>query len=141
MGLDMYLTAERYFWFDEPKPQIPEIPQGFEPKTVTVEAAYWRKANQIHAWFVKHVQDGEDECRPHHVSREKLLDLKDTCQLVLADRSKAEELLPSQSGFFFGGTEYDEWYFGDLEQTVTQIDKVLGAFPEDKWSFEYRSSW
>ena len=141
MGLDMYLTAERYFWFNETKPQIPEIPQDFEPKTVTVEAAYWRKANQIHAWFVKHVQGGEDECRPHHVPREKLLELKDTCQLVLADRSKAEELLPSQSGFFFGGTSYDEYYFEDLNHTVTQIDKVLRAFPEGKWSFEYRSSW
>mgnify|MGYP003666151800 CR=1 FL=1 len=122
MGLDMYLTAERYFWFNETKPQIPEVPVGYEVKTVTVEAAYWRKANQIHAWFVKHVQGGEDECRPHHVPREKLLELKDTCQLVLADR-------------------YDEYYFEDLNHTVTQIDKVIKAFPEEHWDLEYRSSW
>lgn len=141
MGLDMHLTAERYFWHNEPKPQIPEVPKGFEPRTVTVEAAYWRKANHIHRWFVDNVQDGEEECRPHYVSHEKLMELRSTCVEVLNNREKASELLPTQSGFFFGSTDYDEWYFDDLHETVKQIDKVLEVFPENQWDFEYRASW
>jgi len=33
-------------------------------KVVTIELdyAYWRKANQIHNWFVENVKDGVDNC-------------------------------------------------------------------------------
>lgn len=51
----------------------------------------------------------------------------------------AEELLPTTSGFFFGGTDYDEWYVNDLKRTIDQIDRVLVAGSE--WEFEYHSSW
>jgi hypothetical protein len=141
MGLDMYLTAERFYWFNEAKPVVGDVPAGYEVQTVTVQAAYWRKANQIHAWFVKNVQDGEDECRPHFVPREKLQELVDLCKEVIADPDLAPEKLPTQSGFFFGDTEYGEYYFADLTETVEQLEKVLGAFGEKEWAFEYRSSW
>ena len=141
MGLDMYLTAERYFWHNEGKPQIDGIPEGYEPRTVTVEAAYWRKANGIHKWFVDNVQEGIDECQAHYVPREKLIELRDLCQQVIDKPERAVELLPTQSGFFFGGTEYDEWYFRDLEDTVELLDKALTSFSENDWDFEYRSSW
>jgi hypothetical protein len=50
----------------------------------------------------------------------------------------AEELLPSHSGFFFGSTEYDEWYFKDLTRTVEIIDRCLAS----KFDyFEYQASW
>lgn len=107
---------------------------------------YWRKANAIHAWFVSNVQGGEDECRTHPVSREELKKLRESCLRVLAGfkdethgRAVAEEHLPTQEGFFFGVTEYSEWYVQDLEDTVRQIDRVL-KLPDD-WSFEYQSSW
>jgi hypothetical protein len=50
----------------------------------------------------------------------------------------ASELLPSQSGFFFGNTEYDEYYFGDLIQTIEIIEDCLS---DDDAEFEYHSSW
>jgi hypothetical protein len=68
------------------------------------------------------------------------MELIDLCKRVLADNSLAEELLPSRAGFFFGSTEYDEWYFGDIEQTVTMLETVLRETPED-WTFAYQSSW
>lgn len=58
---------------------------------------------------------------------------------VLADPAVAQELLPTASGFFFGGSEYDSYYYDDLKSTVAQIDRVLGM-PEDFY-FEYRASW
>jgi cysteine desulfurase len=50
---------------------------------VSIVAVYWRKANQIHAWFVQNVQEGVDECERHWVPREKLVELRDLCLDVL----------------------------------------------------------
>ncbi len=154
MGLDMYLNGRRYIskYFDEQDDsraaaiaeQFPEINGdshlgGSRVKEVIIEAGYWRKANAIHRWFVDNVQGGEDECRPHYVSRDKLKELRELCETVLRERDRAAQLLPAASGFFFGSTEYDEWYFSDIETTVRIIDDCL-ELPES-WEFEYRSSW
>ena len=50
------------------------------------------------------------------------------------------ELLPTTSGFFFGDTNYSEYYFDDLKYTVEQIDKLL-TDQYKSWDFEYHSSW
>ncbi len=157
MGLDMYLTAERYvsgYDFAKAKEQaiyrkavaLAEAEEIADPETpsatIQVTAAYWRKANHIHRWFVEHVQGGEDECRPFYVGREQLEQLRETCRKVLADPSLAADILPTQEGFFFGGTEYDKWYRQDCENTIAQLNRVLGATEGDySWEFEYRSSW
>jgi hypothetical protein len=153
MGLDMHLTGKRYIskYFDEGDADramiIAQFPEGsFCPlqdkesvKEVRIEAAYWRKANQIHKWFVDNVQGGKDECEPHHVSREQLKALRETCQRVLDFRHLATEQLPTSSGFYFGITDIDEYYWQDLEHTVKMIDDCL-ALP-NAWEFEYCSSW
>lgn len=141
MGLDMYLTAEKYFWHNDKKPRIGGIPKGFEVKTVTVDAAYWRKANHIHAWFVKNVQNGVDNCQAYDVAHSDLMKLHKVCVDTLSNRHNAERDLPTQSGFFFGGTEYDDWYFSSLEDTIEKIEKVLESFDFKIWSLTYRSSW
>lgn len=53
------------------------------------------------------------------------------------------ELLPTASGFFFGSTDYDQWYLHDIMHTKDSIDALLSKIPEDgwAWSFSYRSSW
>lgn len=53
----------------------------------------------------------------------------------------AEELLPTQSGFFFGGTDYDEWYMQDIEYTVETLTKVLKETDFDRQMITYCSSW
>jgi len=59
---------------------------------------------------------------------------------VLADHTKAEELLPTGGGFFFGSTEYDEWYFHGVKKTVEIVSKLIEDVPEG-WAFEYQASW
>ena len=101
---------------------------------------YWRKANQIHEWFVRHVQGGVDECQEAPVHPESLMDLLDRCQQISADHDLAPILLPSASGYFFGNTGYDEYYFADLKRTVTEIRAVVTAVPVGT-KFSYQSSW
>lgn len=154
MGLDMYLNTKRYMskYFDPADEQrIEQVNELFGIKgdadndfgavEVTFRVAYWRKANAIHQWFVDNVQEGEDDCREYWVSREHLQELIDLCKVILADRAKAGELLPTQSGFFFGGTDYDDWYFQDLEATVERLEKVLADPAFEKNDFYYQASW
>jgi hypothetical protein len=98
MGLDMYLTATHYCGggWDHAKAEERQTFQRIleavgldrskaeNSATVSVGIGYWRKANAIHQWFVKEVQDGEDKCRPFPVEREKLMELKGLCERVLA---------------------------------------------------------
>ena len=47
------------------------------------DVGYWRKANQIHNWFVHNVQGGEDDCGNYEVSQSKLIELREICQKVI----------------------------------------------------------
>lgn len=106
------------------------------------QVGYWRKVNAIHNWFVENIQDGEDDCRYHReVTKEDLEELLDTCQEVLCNHDLAELILPTQCGFFFGSTEYDEYYFEDIKDTIDIITKVLETTDFDKEMIYYVSSW
>jgi hypothetical protein len=106
---------------------------------VEVCVGYWRKSNQIHQWFVDNCQGGVDDCREAHVSREQLVELRNLCEQVLLAPATASKALPTTSGFFFGSTEYDEYYFSDLKDTIKIIDRALSV-PQE-WDFTYSSSW
>ena len=109
---------------------------------IMTQVGYWRKANQIHRWFVNQVQDGVDDCRYHkEVSESKFKELLDACNAVLNDHSLADDLLPPMGGFFFGSYEYDEYYFDDLKETVDIITKILETTDFDTEMIYYRSSW
>lgn len=119
---------------------VNEIDSEFPTGSVSFKVGYWRKANAIHAWFVKHCQAGVDDCNSYPVSRKNLIDLKDSCTVVLADNSKANSLLPPQAGFFFGSTEINDYYLDDLKLTVKIIDRCLRERLSN-WNFSYNSSW
>ena len=158
MGLDQYLYAKKYTcsnnlenetWkkmnadFLKLKKVIGEdakyLDKGLPSISLQMKIGYWRKANAIHQWFVNNCQKGEDDCRDAYVSREQLEELLGVVKEVLADHSKADELLPTQQGFFFGSTEYDEYYFQDLELTKKILKNAL-SMPKE-WDFGYQSSW
>lgn len=143
MGLDMYLNAKRFLWHNEEElgekvaEAFPEL-KGKRVKEVIVEAMYWRKANAIHAWFVKNCQEGEDDCGNYYVGREQLEELRQLILKALAEKDAS--LLPPTAGFFFGSNEVDEWYWDTLRETEERLGKALDDFPAD-WEFEYHSSW
>lgn len=122
MGLDMFLI--RGNWEDD-----------YE------EIGYWRKANQIHKWFVDNVQDGVDDCGEYKVTKEQLIELRNRCEAVLNNNVLSEDLLPTQSGFFFGDTGYGQGYYYDLENTKRIIDDILENKSYCLDNLYYSSSW
>lgn len=153
MGLDMYLYKVKHD-----------------------EVAYWRKANAIHGWFERKLsEDGTlENCRDYYISKENLIELRDTCQKILDNAvitvrqvkngeklnketnkwepiyeegevvdnpELAQELLPTEGGFFFGSLEYDKWYIEDLKSTVKQINKILETTDFEKENIVYSAWW
>lgn len=156
MGLDMYLKAQRYVskidYSTEPRRDNPEYDKlaGLYPELDTEDiygfevsrcVAYWRKANQIHQWFVSNCQDGEDDCKEYYVGRESLEELLKLCKQVKRDPEKAAEELPPQPGFFFGSTEVDSYYWEDIDRTIEQLTRILNDERLNNYDFYYQSSW
>lgn len=171
MGLDMYLSVRKYInridfsqdydksegYMDEPK--FTSVIEATDMKDfvesqdsvglhVEVPVMYWRKANAIHKWFVDEHADGVDNCQPIAVHVEHLEDLLELCNKALADRDNAGEYLPTEDGFFFGGTEYDEWYFDGLEYTQRRLRELIPlmnqknekGWRDNDWAM-YQASW
>jgi hypothetical protein len=186
MGLDQYLFAKKYIgcWghsADEDWRRYDAILSALGKSgwrcesspslTVEVSTLYWRKANQIHQWFVENVQGGEDDCKTYYVTEAQLETLRNTCKMIMAstrlvagkivngrmmgpdgiwkdviedgqrleNSTVANALLPTQAGFFFGSTDYDERYWHDLNYTAAGINTILTEF--NGWDFYYSSSW
>lgn len=188
MGLDMYLTRKRSLGKAKVKISVLENEYSLynnvgkeieirDCRYIEEEVGYWRKANQIHKWFVDNVQGGNDDCREYWVSTDKLKELLNICkeikEKVIMKKGKVsngqkmtedgwvdiledgeyisnpeicEELLPVESGFFFGSTAYDQWYMENIDNTIKIIEKILKEEEKIKeehiWcDYYYQSSW
>lgn len=148
MQPDEYIPA--YAEFNE---VVKERGKSFSWLSIFEDIGYWRKANQIHNFFVHECQDGIDECQLSIITKDKLEDLLDRCKRamklkkiylndgIIKDGQGLETFLPTSRGFFFGGTEFNEWYFEDVAETKKLITKVLKETDFDKQIIFYRSSW
>lgn len=184
----MYLTREKYIGANYEHNQVKgiiditvrgkKIPIDLNKVNCIRESVgYWRKANQIHKWFVDNIQDGNDDCKSYYVSKEDLERLLELCKEVdkkailvdgkikngeslqngkwipnyvdgktIQNSEEISKLLPTEDGFFFGCTDYDEYYLQDIKYTIQMIETILkdekvlneqGIYSD----FEYSSSW
>jgi len=145
MSLDMYLTKKTYV-VGSARDKLKITGLKSKVKIARVECiiediATWRKANAIHQWFVKNVQDCEDDCKPYSVDAEQLKELLELCKKVKNEPGKAPELMPAQSGFLFGSPDYDSRYFQNLDYTVEVLEEVLKEDEDQLQEYEYQSSW
>ena len=123
MGLDMYLEEEINIT---------------NKKRMVTTIMYWRKANAIHKWFVDNTANGIDDCKRTYVSMEQLKELYEICKKVI--KTKNTKLLPTEKGFFFGDTDYNEYYYADLKETVEKFEEILSK-DNKHVSFYYLASW
>lgn len=147
MGLDMYLY-------------------GVTEDNQLEELGYWRKANAIHNWLSR-ADSGEDVevswdnlMRLGEICTEVLQStslesakVMNGSRLVggswepnivsglrLSNITVAESLLPTQDGFFWGSTAYDQGYWNDLLHTIIIINKILLVKNKYK-KFIYNANW
>lgn len=251
MGLDMNIYKRTHIGgysgkkgdiiFVDENGEEHKVEQGRYGATIEKDVAYWRKANQIHNWFVENKGGGVDECQDIYCEIDDLKNLLELCKEVknkaklgrglvaggsigggrenhkvmlvkpnhkdiaqitkfevvksinsdelkegdwyidLEDGSPAftndktnyglktsdgwtqlyifgktitnaeeiAELLPTQGGFFFGSTDYDEWYLDDIDNTIEQLENIIADYDADVESginsydidYVYRASW
>lgn len=150
MGLDMYLYGKTYvrnynFTKEEEKYDINITKNGNivsdikKERIVYIieELGYWRKANQIHNFFVENCQEGIDDCKESYVSKENIKDLLNRCNKILENPKLGKELLPTVEGFFFGNNVYDQYYLEDIKYTKELMEECLLSSKE----IYYQSSW
>jgi hypothetical protein len=155
MGLDMYLYKKTYVqnWShfkEEEKHDITiykggKLRKDIKPERITYiieTVGYWRKFNALHKWFVDNCQNGVDDCKEYYVSKEKLKELLVNLNKVNIEKALGKELLPTESGFFFGDTEYSDYYYECVEDTISMLTELLKESDENSYSdFYYNSSW
>lgn len=131
MGLDMYLTGEKYLPRDWNNPDNNKLEDGFRIKSVRLDLGYWRKHPDLHGFIVQNFADGEDFCQPID------LDCADLARIIEAIKS---DNLPKTTGFFFGESENDETQKAEAIEVFRKASEWLAA--DETWhSIEYRASW
>lgn len=111
MGLDMYLTGEKFLWTNYENPEKNRTEEGFRIKEISLELGYWRKHPNLHGYIVQTFADGVDECQRIELSLEDLS--------KILDAVKRDEL-PHTEGFFFGQSrsEYKDESVDTLERAI-----------------------
>lgn len=181
MGLDMYLTKRVSVrnW-ETTKPEnmyVVTITRGgkavksrLPASEIVYEAAYWRKANAIHNWFVTNTQGGEDNNGEETwVSREQLEELLDLCKRVMNVAKTARGKIKNGERMTAKGWEpimeegivvtnpdkvakllppKSGFFFGNtdidgyyLDDIQSTIDQLTIALEDEGGDFYYQSSW
>ena len=163
MGLDMYFYARKTTyksfskWDKSDRADETNYPEDLKIfsdyiydrnfKSVQTETSYqigyFRKFNALHSYIVKTFANGIDNCQDIILYKEDVEQIKKVLDDVLEANTeeKAKELLPTQSGFFFGGTDYDEFYFEDVKDAADLMQNLLDNFDFEKYQLVYRASW
>lgn len=97
------------------------------------DVAYFRKVNFLLPYF-----NYEENCSEVVIDKCEVEELIEDCERVLAAKdadeaeSVADELLPTEEGFFFGNTDYDERYFNDVREVADKFTEILDTFDFDE---------
>ena len=133
-------------YFDLPKEVEDRVRAEFESDAIELQrklddcynalysdVAYFRKVNFLLPYF-----NYEENCSEVVIDKYEVEELIEDCERVLAAKdadeaeSVADELLPTEEGFFFGNTDYDERYFNDVREVADKFTEILDTFDFDE---------
>lgn len=97
---------------------------------------YFRKVNCVYRYFEDKLTD-----ETAWVTKDECEDIVKRCSAVLENPDFASELMPTRSGFFFGSTEYDKYYFSDLKNVRKQFKSFIKYFKTDDDLMFIHMSW
>ena len=162
MGLDMYLIKR--------KKEKKELSTG-ELWNFKDELIYWRKANAIHKFLCDNGEKIEEQVSykiSKQVLKDLLNKCKLVIEKAKIEKGKVQngqtlkdgkwepiledgekiincdeiaEILPTCSGFFFGSTDYDQWYLQDIKQTKEKLEEIINQIDYKNEDVYYLASW
>lgn len=152
MGLDMYLKRKYYIGSNYDHKEVEcNIDIKIKGNKINIDSKniftieenflYWRKFNALHNYFVNNCQNGIDDCGTYEVHENVLINLINILEQINTNHALAEELLPCTTGFFFGGTDYDDYYYDQVKYTLDELKKELARPDFEDIIYEYSSSW
>ena len=120
MGLDMYLTLVD----KETKEEI--------------EYSYYRKFNALQGYFEQN--DALENGGVIQIDAARANEIYQILNKVCIEPDRASELLPTQSGFFYGPTDYDQLYFRYVE--LAEKDFYHAKYLDyDRYDLYFTSNW
>ena len=137
MGLDMYLTGEKFF--PNFKVERPVDVDGDPISQLEVSLGYWRKFGPLHAYIVDTFAGGLDECQR--------IDFEEADLVAIAEAIMFEKLAKDEDseGCFFGSPEMwaeDRADKAKHAATFVAASEWLRKQPESQWrSVYYQASW
>ena len=151
MGLDQYF---------ELRANCKLNPISTDNNCDTYHEMYFRKHNALHAWLIR--DDHKDPNNPevlciavtfgslrklHKVLSGLVSAIKEQKNgTITMDEliAKCKNEYPTNSGFFFGSTEYNNWYFDDVQDDYNAVNSIVTAnqdAKDDEIALDYRVSW
>lgn len=139
MGLDQKVVRMTPATFDKVRAWM-EDSEAHELPYNDIEPVWTgRKENHIQCYIEGEVGEVNNlDYLP--LDKEHIERLVDRLQRVKDDHSQAGVLLPTQPGFFFGGTDYDEFYFEDVEAELKEFRELLDSWDDTK-TYAYWAWW
>ena len=123
-------------------------------KTKREEIGYFRKVNFLQKYFEWHAER-DINCEYVRVTKEMAQEILTACKDIIKYVSYPEknsgeaptwrqeavdiarEKLPTQDGFFYGGTDYDAWYFLDVKAVHDFLENLIEETNWEKEVIEY----
>lgn len=127
MGLDIqFYKTKKQDWEEYQHNENSSIDNGTLPLS---EVAYFRKVNFLVRYF-----NYEDNLSLIEIDKCQIENLIDVCVEVLEAKngSVSEILLPTTSGFFFGSTDYDRYYYESVEDVLFTFRDILKNLKNDE---------
>lgn len=118
---------DEYFISDEEYGAIEELWRGRKENHIRAAIEYLSGENAINCGYV-------------FLSKPVVERLTERLAEVSQEHSLAATVLPTQDGFFFGSTQYDEYYFADIERELEAFRTILKEWDESK-SYAYWEWW
>lgn len=152
MGLDMYLTGEKYFVRDYKSAEYldddasrPIDDDGDHIESSNHSLAYWRKHAPLHRFIVNEFADGEDDCRRIGLGLDDLIKI---AEAIEGNKLPADD---DCVGFFFGSPETWAEHRADAKDHAAQFraaaawsanePKYDNGSPKQWRSVYYQASW
>jgi hypothetical protein len=159
MGLDMYLIKRKK---EDKKTDL----WSFDNELI-----YWRKANQVHKFFCDNGKEIEPQCsyrvlksdleellnrcikvlevakvekgivqNGYHFENDEMIPNYEE-GITIVNPEEIAKILPTCKGFFFGSTEYNEYYLEDIRYTKESLEALIPTIDFDNEDVFYLASW